>query len=167
MNQHPTRLTLSLSAVLRTLLTPLGGVLEVASDPDHLLEMLETSPQQFRVILLWGGYDSDENANLGMSKDRMEVVIQCAKGLHISPGHAQMVARPGDRPPMIELVEKVREWILAMRYPVDSGTDPDGYTLVNSAWLSIEGLSTLQHQLTFTLRRAMTSHPTTIEVPLL
>ncbi len=167
MNQEPNTLIRSLSAVLATLIQPMGGVLDVASDPEHLIEILATTPGQFRVIIMWGGYDSDENSNLGLSKDRLEVVIQCPKGLHIAPGHAQMTARPGDRPSLIGLIETIRKYILAARFPVNAGTDPDGYSLANSAWLNIEGLSTLQHQLTFNLRRAMSFHPTTIEVPLI
>lgn len=167
MNQHPHTLTLALTAVLRPLIVDLGGVLDVASDPNHLLELLQVSPQRFRVILLWGGYATNDNAALGVGTDRLEVVIQCAKGLHFSPAQAQMIARPGGTPPLLELIEQVRQWICAARYPVDAGTDPNGYSLSDSAWLIVEGIDTLQHQLTFTLNRALTYETNILEVPLI
>ena len=152
---QPHTLINSIAATLTAWITAQGGVVAVASSPIHALEILTVSPTKFRVIFLWPGYGSHPAANVGMGTDQLEVIVQFAKGLHVNPAQATMIARPGDAAPAVKLIDDVRQRICALRMPLDSGCDPHGYTLSSTQWLILDELMTDQHQLTFQIERAL------------
>jgi hypothetical protein len=143
-----------------------GGVVEVASSPEHAIEILKTSPTKFRLIFLWPGYGSHPQSDLGMGMDQLECILQFAKGLHVNPAQAQMIARPGSTAPQVALIDDVRQIICALRMPQESGCDPRGYTLINTQWLVIDHIDTDQHQLTFQIERALPALDAPIPVTL-
>lgn len=149
---------------LRGLVTGLGGVLDVATDPDHALELLQTTPARWRAILGWPGYGDHPEALHGVATERVYVIVQAAKGLPMRAGDLlHREGRMGE--PLMGLIESVSKWMRAMRFPAGSGHDPKGFALTGSAWLSdIEGVETKQHQLDFSVVCALPVHPTSIVV---
>jgi hypothetical protein len=166
MNQSPQAILRAIVATLSPTISGLKGVIEFAKDPLDLIRLLTVSPTTFRIVLMWPGYAANPEAALGVSTDRLEAVIQVATGLHISNAQTFLIERPAATPNILSLIETTRELICALRFPTDAGIDPHGYTLANSDWLIIEGIDTTQHQLSFTLDRALTYHATTIPVTL-
>ncbi len=164
MHPTPNQLLLAVSAALTAPVAALGGNVELAASPEHALQMLTVSPPKFRCILVWPGYANHPASNVGMGTDQMEIVLQFANGLHVNPAQNAMLSRPNGRSPQLTIIDAVRRMVCALRLPVDAGCDPHGYTLVNSQWLTIENIATEQHQLTFTLERALPGAETIIPV---
>jgi hypothetical protein len=164
-------MNLSPQIILRavvTTLTPrtqeLKGQITIAKDPEDLLRQLTVSPSTFRAIFMWPGYAPNANAAHGVVTDRLEVVIQVAAGLHVDEAQHLTVSRPGATPSLMELISDYEQRIRALRFPTDAGIDAAGYTLQNSDYLIAQDVTTTQHQLSFTLDRALKSHPTIIPV---
>jgi hypothetical protein len=148
---------------LRPLVTGLGGGLDVASDPDHALELLKTAPSKWRLILGWPGFGDHPSAREGMGSHRIYLVIQVAKGLSVKPGdllHRGRASLPGG--PMGALIDVTGRWVRALHFPDGSGVDHAGFAQQGSAWLEIDGISTKQHQLDFSAACALTAHDTRI-----
>lgn len=149
---------------LAPLITSLGGVLDVATDPDHALEILQTAPARFRVILGWPGYGDHPEALHGIATERIYLIIQAAKGLPMRAGNIlHRDRRMGE--PLMGLIEQASKWMRAMRFPNGSGFDHKGFALTGSAWLAdIEGVETKQHQLDFSVVCALPAHPSVIPI---
>lgn len=163
---QPHNLINSIAATITPWATAAKGVVNVASSPEHAIEILQTTPAQFRVILLWPGYASHPASNVGMGTDQLEVILQFAKGLHVNPAQSSMIARPGATAPQVALIDDLRQIICALRMPLDSGCDSHGYTLQSTQWLILDELMTDQHQLTFQIERALPALTAPIPVTL-
>jgi len=149
---------------LAPLVKSMGGVLDVATDPDHALEILQTSPARWRLILGWPGYGDHAEALHGIAHERIYLIVQAAKGLPIRAGNLlHRDTRMGQ--PLMGLIETVSKWVRAMRFPASSGFDPKGFAQTGSAWLAdIEGVDTKQHQLDFSVVCALPAHDSVIPI---
>lgn len=151
----------SLEDTLRPLVTEAQGVLDVATDPGHALEILSAAPSGWRAVLLWPGYGEHPEATLGMGAQRISIIIQAAKGLPVRPGDLLHRKTPLCQP-LMALIENVSMWVRAMRFPGDAYFDAKGFALTGSAWFELEDLDTRQHQLDFTIACALPSQAATI-----
>lgn len=149
---------------LRPLVTGLGGVLDVATDPEHAIELLQTAPPKWRCILGWPGWGDHAMAAQGMGSHRLYLIVQCAAGMTRRPADVLHRGRPSLPAPMMGLLEQASAWMRAMRWPDGSGVDPHGFAQAGSAWLEVEGLETKQHQLDFTIDAALPFESQTIPV---
>lgn len=145
-----------IEAALTPLVTEGGGVITVASDPDHVLEILAGSaPNGWRLILNWAGEDGVDPINAqGIADMSLAATIQCARGLKLDSGAWAYKPNAAGRDPLLTLSKRVSQWIRGL-----SGTHPDlsdmGFRFHSSAWLSIENLPTRQitttHKITMAL----------------
>jgi hypothetical protein len=111
---------------LHTALTPWvaekKGVLSIAKDPYHVLELLAESPVGHRVILAFAGDTGmGDQPQIPLAKATIEVVLSYNLGLTAKPDEALITAR-GDRPSLLALVHDVRMRVLGIRFP-DEITD--------------------------------------------
>lgn len=134
---------------LRPKVVAAGGRLEVATDPDHVLEILAgEAPKAWRVILNWAGEEAvDETTSPGIVYWSLASTIQAAKGLSVSPGSDAHRTKGNGRDPLMTLKNHVSRWIRGF-----SGAHPDlhcdGFRYVSGAWLVVENLPTRQITLT-------------------
>lgn len=149
---------------LKPLVTGLDGELHIATDPEHAVELLVTSPAKWRVILGWPGWGDHPQGREGMGTHRLYAIVQVAKGLTIDPARMLHRGRPSLPGPMMGLLETVSTWFRAMRFPNGCGFDCAGFALVGSAWLEIEDVETKQHQLDFEIQAALPVHSVTLPV---
>lgn len=131
------------------------GTLDVASSPDHAIELLTTAPPKWRLILGWPGYGGHPDAVLGMGSHRIYAIIQGPAGLPARAGDVLHKQGPAGAPPLMARIETVSMWFRAMRFPDGCGVDSKGWALEGTNWLEVEGLETKQHQLDFTLAAAL------------
>lgn len=120
---------------LRPLVLAAGGTLEVATDPDHVFELLAVSPKGWRVILSYGGDTAvDEAQSPGIVKWTLNTTVQAARGLAISLGSSGHRPTVANRDPLLTLADKVSAWIRGF-----SGNHPDlhehGFRQTSRNWL--------------------------------
>jgi hypothetical protein len=134
---------------LRPQVEAAGGRLEVATDPDHVLEILAgEAPKSWRVILNWAGDEAvDETTSPGIVYWSLAATIQAARGLAVNPGADAHRVKANGRDPLMTLKSKVSRWIRGF-----SGDHQDlhcdGFRYVSGAWLVVENLPTRQITLT-------------------
>lgn len=160
---EPDAMLLAMHTALSPLAAAIGGKVDVAADPDHALELLALAPAGWRLVLGWPGYGSHPEARTGMGKSRIYAVVQRATGMAAGSG-ADLVQPRGDLPSMFALIERVKKWILAMRFPVELNTDPFGFALAGGAWLQLDNKTTRQYQHDFEIDLAHAGLPDAIEL---
>lgn len=133
---------------LRPLVLAAGGTLEVASDPDHVFEMLAVSPRGWRMILSYGGDEAvDEMQSPGIVRWTLNTTVQAARGLAISLGSAGHRPPVSNRDPLLTLADHTSRWIRGL-----SGTHPDldqrGFRQTSRNWLTLDGQPNRQILLT-------------------
>jgi hypothetical protein len=127
-----------LEAALRIQVQAAGGELHVASDPDHVLEILSaSSPLKFHVVMNWAGDEALDPVNSpGIRYFKLATTVQAARGLAISGGDAHRVTAAG-REPLLALAGRVDQWVRGF-----SGDHPDlhkdGFRKLSSDWLAFE-----------------------------
>lgn len=151
------RLLRNLDAALRPDITAAGGELDVASTPEHTLELLKGNPRSWRVVL---GVDDTAGKNLqqthgGLQEVTVTVVVQHAKGLHSITGQDAHIGSRASAPPLLDRCDTVARAVCAIFFnDPDTGAhtteiDCRGFTYTGSRWLVLEGLPTRQRQLDF------------------
>lgn len=154
----------AVAAALTPLVSAAKGSVCVVSTPEHLIETLAVTPVQWRLILMWPGFDSHDSAYASMTTDQLIAVVQGAQGLQVAPGAHIVKGGSGSEPALVHHIEAVSAWVRALRFPTNVGIDPKGYSLTSSSWLTVEGIHTTQHQLNFSLDRALPTHQATIPI---
>lgn len=138
----------SLETGLRPAVLALKGALDVASDPDHVLDLLATSPAGFRVILSFGGDEAvDPDNSPGIVRWTLQTTVQVARGFALDPGAVAHKLNAAGREPLLALAATMSRHIRGF-----SGAHPDlhesGFRHVSKNWLVVEGISTRQLMLT-------------------
>lgn len=133
-----------------------GGRLDVASDPDHVIEILAAaSPRGWRLILSYAGDEAaaDDRAG-GIVKLRINCTVQAARGLAAASGASVHATTQAGREPLLALAALVSRWVRGL-----SGAHPDlpcdGLRQMSSSWLVIEGLPTHQINTVFEIHLAL------------
>lgn len=127
-----------LEDALRTQVQAAGGELHVASDPDHVLEILSAaSPLKFHVIMNWAGDEAVDAVNApGFRYFKLSTTVQAARGLAINHGDVHRVTAAG-REPLLAIAGLVDQWVRGF-----SGDHPDlykgGFRKISSDWLAFE-----------------------------
>ncbi len=143
-----------------------GGVLDVATDLEHALEMLASAPKRFRVVLVWDGYGSHPQNREGMAATRFTTFIHANIGLsHNAGSKIYRESVEGDKPFTARL-EQLSEWVRALRWPDGADIDHAGMVLEDSDWVLNTPKNTKAHSLNWSLAQALTPHPTTIPIDL-
>ena len=152
---------------LAPLIKSRGGSLDVASDPDHAVQLLALAPARWRVVLGWPGFGGHPSAREGMGAHRIYIIVQASKGLARNPGDLVHRGRPTmPAGPLGNLIDQVSRWVRALHFPDGSAVDHAGFAQEGSAWLEIEGLETKQHQIDFSVACALTRETTRIPLSL-
>jgi hypothetical protein len=146
---------------LAVLAGPMGGVVDIAIDPQDAMEILAVAPARWRIVLGWAGYGTHPDARIGMAVTKVYTVVQRAIGMQADRA-ADIYAAEGTQavPTMAILIESVSAWVRAMRLPVNRNADAAGFSLSGSSWLVLpEGNNRCrQHQLDFDLVHALAPH---------
>lgn len=134
----------SLEDGLRPTVVAAGGTLEVASDPDHVVDLLAVSPAGWRIILSFAGDEAvDPDAAPGVVRWTLNTTVQATRGLAIklhAHGHRPPVS---GREPLLALAAQASAWVRGF-----SGNHPDlhesGFRHLSQNWLVIENIPTRQ-----------------------
>lgn len=132
----------SLEHGLRSKVVAAGGTLEVAADPDAVIDLLTVSPAGWRVILSFGGDEAiDPDKSPGVVNWTLNTVVQAARGLAINlPTHRTPVS---GREPLLALSSQASAWVRGF-----SGSHPDlqrgGFRHISQNWLVVDGTPTRQ-----------------------
>lgn len=95
------------------------GVLTVAKDPYHALEILMAGPQGLHFVLAWGGDDPEgAQAQEPLGNNIIELSVGYALGLEADRDAALMKNR-ADRPSLLKLVSDTRSRLLAYVFGAD------------------------------------------------
>lgn len=176
---NPATLLASLVATLRPALDSRQCKLSVASDVEHVMEILTNSPSTQRAILLWQGHaEEGEVPGGGCVDGEFEIILQANPGLAVDPG--QWIYTPSNaRESMLATSAWLTGFIRSLRWtvadpdpPPPAGTlaghpqvDPLGPRSTGSRWLLIDGLPTVQLQHTFLLGFALDAVESLVPVP--
>lgn len=133
---------------LRPKVVAAGGKLDVAADPDQVIEMLGNSPKGWRVILNFGGDEAvDPDGSPGIVRWTLNATVQASKGLAVNINEHTHRKPVSGRDPLLTLAEQVSRWIRGF-----SGDHADlhesGFRYLNKNWLVIDGIPTRQLLLT-------------------
>jgi hypothetical protein len=153
----PSELLTALDATLRPVVISAGGQLDIASDPDHAIEILTSAaPRGWRLILSYAGDTAPQpDTARGILECEIAVIIQAPRGLAIRTGSTAHLPGPGDTDPILKLRDTVSAWLRSLVPPenadLQTRTDIDwrgGLRHISTAWLDIENLPTRQLVLT-------------------
>ena len=130
-----------------------GGKVEVAADPDHVLEMLAASaPNTWRIILSFGGDEAVEpDDSPGITKWNLQTTVQAARGLTIPSAASTYKESASGRDPLLYLAALTSQWIRGFSGTTDD-IDNRGFRHIASQWLVIDTLPTRQLMLTHSVR---------------
>lgn len=122
----------------------LGGVVAVASDPDHVVELLGTSPANFRVIFSDGGDEAvDADNSPGIVRQTLNTTVQAAQGLTLKPGSMAYKETVAGRLPLLALSSEISRLIRGL-HMVHEDIHKHGFRHQSSQWLVIEDIPTRQ-----------------------
>ena len=147
-----------IEAALAPLVQGNGGECDVAADEDTAIGMLMTAPRSWRVVLQYDGRGTQENSQIALSPWKFVAWVQAAKGLPVKAGSDVHQARAGGAPPMLDLVDAVEGWILALAFTIP-GIQCPGARSTGSQWATLESDRTRQHRLSFELLAELPRYP--------
>lgn len=139
----------SLEDGLRPQVEAAGGRLDVAGDPEEVIELLAAAaPKGWRVILSFGGDEAvDPDASPGIVRWNLQSTVQAARGLRLQSGASTHRENHAGRDPLLTLAALTSRWVRGF-----SGSHQDlhkhGFRHVSKQWLVIEGIPTRQLMLT-------------------
>jgi len=124
MHTHsPAELLLALEADITLWASSQTAMVSIASDPFEVYEILAEGPARVRVILHWAGDvdDSGEKFDLGIVKNRIEVILSHNRGLQVRPGD-NLLRGSGTRPALVALLASLRSQIRSLVAPADGAS---------------------------------------------
>jgi len=129
------------------------GALHVASDPDHVLELLEAQgPRSWRMILGFAGERAvDPDDARGIRELELSVTIQAARGLAVKAGEDVHRPQHSGREALLDLVNQADLWMRGFN-GTTYGDIEDEFQFVSRQWLAIEGRPTRQILTTYSIR---------------
>ena len=158
----PTDIAATTAAHLEQSLGPLVQV-SVASDPYNVYERLMVQPTGALCVVHWGG-DRQEGRDYRSPRVRaqIEVYLSRGKGLAREPGRHLVQADAGTgEPAFLDLVEELRQAVLAVRYAPSGDADhmPDNrpHYISTEPVPMPDGMPLSAYKLTFGLYHAITA----------
>lgn len=136
--------------VLETGLTPAvkaaGGELHIATDPDHIVQLLSaTAPRTFRAILAYAGETAEQSDEApGIRDCRFNLITQAARGLQIRPGRRSFRPTPSGRDSLLHISDDLDRIMRGFAGTAPSDLDCRGFRFLSRDWLDIEGQATRQ-----------------------
>jgi hypothetical protein len=156
---------------IETALTPFvtadGGVIDVATDIAHAMQILATAPAKYRVVLVWDGYGSHKDARHGVASHRINTILHVNLGLAKSPGDKIYKTSIAGQPSFIWRMERLSQLMRSMRWPDGTGVDHAGLALQDSDWVQDTPANTTAHVFNWSLDQALESWPSLIVIPTL
>lgn len=144
--------------VLETALRPVvelgGGRLEMASDPDHVLEILcGSAPKRWRVILNYAGEEpvDPDNAS-GIRILTVACTVQASRGFQIQPGRHVFRETPAGRDSLLHLSDDIDRLFRGFSGTAPNDLDCRGFKFAGRQWLSIENIPTRQLTTNFRIK---------------
>jgi hypothetical protein len=135
---------------LRPAVVAAGGVLDVASDPGHVVELLTgAAPNGWRCVLGYAGERAlDLDDARGIRELELTTTVQAARGLAVKSGaNAHRVTR-ANRDSLLDLSNQVDLWMRGFT-GTTYGDIEEEFRFVSRQWIEIEG---------HPLRQVMTTH---------
>jgi len=135
---------------LRPVVQAAGGCLDVASDPDHVLELLTAAqPSGWRVVIAYAGESSVGGVDArGIRELEITATVQAARGLSVRRGDDAHRPTRANRDSLLDLSNQVDLWIRGFGGTTYGDIDSQ-FIFVSRQWLEIEG---------YPLRQIMTTH---------
>lgn len=99
-----------------------GGRAFIAADPIDCIERLRMKPGVASAALLWHAEDTRDLECLGRVDETWKVVVSRGRSMKIQAGESLIEGAAGGGP-MFDLVESVRDKVLALRLPAEDGMD--------------------------------------------
>jgi hypothetical protein len=157
--------TLTITQILKQLVEALHhwghgvkATVTIARDPFNVLEILAATPTGFRLVVHWVGDDNISDLDeLPLSDNEIEVILSYNLGLTNRPDLTLIQGTP-DRPPLYDLVDQLRAFVLAIRYP----TNQTGSYLVyrgTKPYVTPDGIPLAAYRLTFHIQAAVNVNP--------
>lgn len=151
-----------IETALRPLVEITGGALNVSGDPAETIELLDTAPGGYRVILTLGGGVVLFPDNPTASEETVTLILQQAQGLEADKGAGIHRDAPGGRRTAIySRLSKLIGWAHAITFPgyQDTGDNAGeihcrGLEFRSWSWLVIDGLPTRQLAVNFAVKIA-------------
>lgn len=142
---NPATLLRVLEDGLRPVVQAAGGVLDVASDPEHVVELLTAqSPTNWRMILGYAGeraVDADDAP--GIRNLEISVTLQGARGLNVADGADAHRPKATGRLALLDLANQADLWMRGFT-GTTYGDIERAFDFVSREWLAIEGRPTRQ-----------------------
>lgn len=135
--------------------TAAGGRLHVASDPDHVVELLTAgTPTGWRAILAYAGETAAKDIDApGIRELQLTLTIQAARGLTLKPGAATHRPTAAGRDSLLDLASQGDRWFAGFTGTTYGDVD-SRFHFVSRQWLEIEGHALRQLLTTYSIRIA-------------
>lgn len=143
-----------LEDALKPVVSAAGGELCMASDPDHVVEILTgAAPTGWRLIVAWAGESAvDPDNSPGIEDLRITSTVQAARGMTVDPGRDTFRPTSSGRDSLLALRQQSDLWFRGFTGTTEGDVDCHGFRKLTSDWLVIEGLPTRQITTTYRLR---------------
>lgn len=160
----PAAILRDIRCTLQPLIDEAGGVLDVASDLGHAMEILATSPSKFRVVLMWDGYGAHEHSREGMAVVRLSTFLHVNLGMTKEPGEKLYKESMNGDMPFLDRLEQLSKWMRALRWPHGADVDPAGLSLQDSEWVLDTPGNSKAHMLGWALDQALAPFDKTLVI---
>lgn len=148
---------LAVRAALTAWARSLGGTVEIAGDPFHLLGLLQNKPGGLRVAILFQGETKrGEYEEAGLVDRNFSLVLSRGRGLAIEPADSLVATTPNaGGTPLFDLVEQARDLIRGLQFentlviPLASLTTEVTPNYLGSETFAVEGRPIDAYQLNF------------------
>lgn len=148
-----------IETTLRPLVEITGGALNVSGDPAETIEILDTPPAGYRVVLTLGGGAALAPNHPTASAETVTLVLQQGQGLEANKGAGIHIDAPGGRRTAIySRLSKLIGWMHAMTFDGYQATGDHkgeihcrGLEFGSWSWLVLDGLPTRQLAINFSI----------------
>lgn len=136
---------------LRPAVAAAGGTLDVASDPDHVIEILSgAAPKRWRLVLGYGGERAvDPDDATGIREIELTTTVQAARGLAVDAGADAHRSTRAGRDSLLQLSDQVDRWMRGFT-GTTYGDIEEAFRFVSRQWLLLPEAKNL--------RQVMTTH---------
>jgi hypothetical protein len=153
-----TQILVALFTALQTWAAPLHGKVSIARDPFNVLEILSANPAGYRLVVHWAGDDNISDIDqLPLVEHTLEIVLSYNLGLTRTPDQG-LVASSTSRPPLYDVLDSLRSFVLAVQYPTEQ---TGSYAVYAGAkpFITPDGIPLAAYVLTFKLKAAVNVDP--------
>lgn len=138
---------------LRPVVVAGGGVLDVASDPAHVIEILcGEGPKGWRLVLGYAGERAVEPDDAtGIREVELTTTVQAARGLAVKSGANAHRDTASGRDSLLKISDQVDRWMRGFT-GTTYGDIEEAFRFISRQWIEIEGSPLRQVMNTHSIR---------------